>query len=52
MLRAQSKVRAVVLNTNLYNAGNHVPNMGKDPAGQLAWFDNVLANATANGEKV
>ncbi|KAI0216605.1 Acid sphingomyelinase-like phosphodiesterase 3a [Lamellibrachia satsuma] len=52
MLRAQSKVRAVVLNTNLYNTGNHVPNMGKDPAGQLAWFDNVLANATANGEKV
>ena len=52
MLRPQDKVRVVVLNTNFYYTHNDVTGLGKDPAGQFAWLDSVLSNATTNGEKV
>ena len=47
-----NKVRAVVLNTNLYHTSNKVTIDEEDPAGQLAWLDKVLSESAANNEKV
>ncbi|CAH1776461.1 unnamed protein product [Owenia fusiformis] len=46
-------IRAVVLNTNLYNSKNNlVDGTMPDPADQLAWFDNIMTKAALDNEVV
>ena len=47
-----TKLRAVIVNTNLYYRNNKVTEGQDDPAGQYAWLDETLSNAMSNGEKV
>ena len=52
ILSHSPKIRAVVLNTNLYLVANTATEGESDPGGQLAWLENVMNSARSNGEKV
>ncbi|KAL3874979.1 hypothetical protein ACJMK2_037925 [Sinanodonta woodiana] len=45
-------IRLVALNTNLYYTRDLLTAHLQDPSDQLAWLDNVLAQATAQREKI
>lgn len=47
----QTGLRMLVLNTNLYYDQNKLILNTEDPAGQLAWSDQVLTEAANNKEK-
>ncbi|XP_072276651.1 acid sphingomyelinase-like phosphodiesterase 3b [Pyxicephalus adspersus] len=44
--------RIIILNTNLYYDSNSVTANMEDPAGQFAWLENQLTDASQKGEKV
>ncbi len=46
------KLKALVLNTNLYLTSNKVTVGEADPGGQFAWLEERLADAVANKYKV
>ena len=46
------KLRAIVLNTNLYSGSNKVTLNEPDPGNQFEWLENQLRNAVSNEEKV
>lgn len=46
------KLRAIVLNTNLYLSGNKVTRGQTDPGNQLRWLESELQKAVDNDEKV
>lgn len=52
MLSESPKVRAVVLNTNLYLESNSATSGQSDPGDQFAWFDTVMNAARGQGEMV
>ena len=52
MTEVDSKVRAIVLNTNLYSRSNMQTAGMDDPAGQFAWLEGLLQQARLDGEKV
>jgi len=47
-----AKVRAVIINTNLYYKNNLVTKDDEDPAGQFVWLNRTLSYARTNREKV
>ncbi|XP_060581957.1 acid sphingomyelinase-like phosphodiesterase 3b [Ruditapes philippinarum] len=47
-----SGIRIVAMNSNMYYTKDTLTVDLEDPAGQFAWLDSVLTNATANNEKV
>ena len=52
MSEVDSKVRAVVLNTNLYSTANKETEGVADPGGQLSWLEGVLQAARTNHDRV
>ena len=52
MLHAESNMRAIVINYNLYIASNKEVEGLTDPGGQIAWLLNILYAAEQQGEKV
>ncbi len=46
------KLKALVLNTNLYLPGNSETADDADPGGQFAWAEQRLADAVTNNYKV
>ena len=49
---ADSSLRVLVLNTNLYLGNNRFTEGQEDPGGQLAWVNATLTSARQDGEKV
>ena len=47
-----AKLRAVMLNTNLYTTDNLATQGQTDPAGQYEWLEQTLSTARTHGEKV
>ena len=52
LIDAQTNLRAVVLNTNLYLFKNKATEGLSDPGGQHAWLTQTLGQADTAGEKV
>ena len=46
------KLKALVLNTNLYLTGNSVTEDERDPGDQFSWAEERLADAVVNNYKV
>ena len=52
VIPGKSKLRILMVNTNLYSEDNDVVKGVEDPGGQFAWMRSVLDNARTEGEKV
>ena len=52
MTKVNSKVRAIVLNTNLWSRRNEQTEGDEDPAQQFSWLQTTLEQATKDGEMV
>ncbi|ELT99701.1 hypothetical protein CAPTEDRAFT_165421 [Capitella teleta] len=52
MVELDEKIRALVLNTNLYYLANEATDGIDDPGEQFAWMEEVLQGATQEDEKV
>ena len=46
------RIRAIVLNNNLYYKPNNATEGQADPGGQLVWLNQKLRRLEADGEKV
>ena len=52
MYELKNNIRAIVLNSNLYNTADEATDGISDPAGQFAWMESVLNGTKNKNEKV